>query len=470
MQRSTIYRLWRSGMPLGVASVLVTCHLDQLFTPTVLGKLFVSPSRIAESVEQGSTAPKHLTLTVRGSSAGLPWRAAVVGGSAWLELGQTEDTVPSSLDVLLNPDGLTEGEYVDTIVVASASSDEVVSRVPVTFVVQSVPPPPPPPPPVPRRLAFATQPTTTVVGQPIAPVRVAALDSAGNTVTGFTGRITLSVGSNPTGGALHGTTGVDAVNGVATFADLSIDKEGAQYTLAANSNGLTGTTSNAFDVLGAGGGTSATHLWFTVQATETPRNAAISPAVSVAAHDAAGRLVTDYRGAVTMSIGSNPSCATLGGTKTVAAVNGIATFSDLSIDRAGNAYTLIARAAGLTEIATQAFNVTGTGGVGCGTPTHLIITVQPRDSKAGGSVTPAVQVAAHDNAGNIALGFTGNITITIGRNPSGGVLTGTATIAAVNGVATFGDVRIDKTGTGYTLVAKADGLLDGETQAFNVIP
>src|SRR5439155_6119935 len=210
------------------------------------GKLVVSPSRIDESVTLGSTAQKRRTLTVRGSSPGLAWRASVVGGSAWLQLGQTEDTIPSNLDVLLSPGGLATGEHVDTIVVTSIGSDAAVSRVPVTFAVESVPPPPPP---TPRRLAFVGQPTAAVVGGMIAPpVRVAALDSAGNTVTSFAGRITLSVESNPTGGTLYGTTGVDAVNGVATFADLSIDKEGAQYTLAASSGGLTRATSDPFDV------------------------------------------------------------------------------------------------------------------------------------------------------------------------------------------------------------------------------
>jgi hypothetical protein len=31
----------------------------------------------------------------------------VASGSAWIELGQTEDTVPASLDVALQPSGLT---------------------------------------------------------------------------------------------------------------------------------------------------------------------------------------------------------------------------------------------------------------------------------------------------------------------------------------------------------------------------
>jgi hypothetical protein len=310
-----------------------------------------------------------------------------------------------------------------------------------------------------------------VVGGTIAPpVRVAALDSAGNTVSGFTGRITLAVGSNPTGGTLRGTLSLDAVNGVATFGDLSIDKEGAAYTLAASSNGLAGATSAAFDVLGTGGGTRATHLWFIEQPTNAARGATVTPPVRVAAHDVNGQVVTDYTGAITMSMRINPSCATLMGTTTRAAVGGIATFDDLRIDRAGQTITIVARAAGLTEIESRAFNVTGTGGVGCGTPTHLVITVQPRDTRAGASITPAIQVAAHDNAGNIALGFTGDITFSIGRNPAGGTLAGTMTRTAVNGVAVFDDLHIDRAGQSYTVVARASGLVDGETQAFNILP
>src|SRR5439155_8542929 len=143
-----------------------------------------------------------------------------VGGSAWLQLGQTEDTIPSNLDVLLSPGGLATGEHVDTIVVTSTGSDAAVSRVPVTFAVESVPPPPPP---TPRRLAFVGQPTAAVVGGMIAPpVRVAALDSAGNTITSFGDRLTRAVERTPPGGTLYGPTRVGAANSVATFAALGI--------------------------------------------------------------------------------------------------------------------------------------------------------------------------------------------------------------------------------------------------------
>ena len=58
--------------------------------------------------------------------------------------------------------------------------------------------------------------------------------------------------------------------------------------------------------------------------------------------DANGNLVTTDTSSVTIAIGTNPGSGTLGGTLTVAAVNGVATFSNLSINKAGTGYTLTA--------------------------------------------------------------------------------------------------------------------------------
>ena len=73
-------------------------------------------------------------------------------------------------------------------------------------------------------------------------------------------------------------------------------------------------------------------------------------------------------------------------------------------------------------------------------------------------MTPAVQVTAKDAQNNTATGFTGTVTVAIGTNPAGGNLSGTKTIIAVGGVATFSDLSINRNGTGYTLTAKATGL------------
>src|SRR3989441_5088109 len=99
----------------------------------------------------------------------------------------------------------------------------------------------PPPPPAATHLAFTVQPSVTTAGSAISPpVQVAAQDDAGNTDASFTGSITIAVGTNPSGGALSGTTTVTAVNGVAPFSDLSIDQAGNGYTLQATGSGLAG--------------------------------------------------------------------------------------------------------------------------------------------------------------------------------------------------------------------------------------
>jgi hypothetical protein len=47
-------------------------------------------------------------------------------------------------------------------------------------------------------------------------------------------------------------------------------------------------------------------------------------------------------------------------------------------------------------------------------------------------------------------------------------LSGTLTVTAVNGVATFDDLEIDGSGMGYTLVVNAAGLAEGTSAAFNI--
>jgi len=100
------------------------------------------------------------------------------------------------------------------------------------------------------RLGFKVHPATTAPGAIITPpVQVIVEDQFGNLVTGGTPPdVTLAIGTNPGGGILSGTTTVTPVSGTATFGDLSIDKEGTGYKLAASAAALTGATSFAFDI------------------------------------------------------------------------------------------------------------------------------------------------------------------------------------------------------------------------------
>jgi len=78
--------------------------------------------------------------------------------------------------------------------------------------------------------------------------------------------------------------------------------------------------------------------------------------------DSSGKLVSDAKTPVTIAIAqqSNSGYYTgiLGGTTTVNAVGGIATFTDITITQPGNAYTLVASAPGFTSSSSAAFNVT----------------------------------------------------------------------------------------------------------------
>jgi len=313
------------------------------------------------------------------------------------------------------------------------------------------------------QLGFSVQPTTTVAGIGITPaVTVIATDSAGHTDTHFSGAVTVSIATNPSQGTLAGTTTVSAVAGIAMFAGLSIDKLGTGYALSASAAGAIPATSVTFDVVvGA-----ASKLVFGVQPSTTFSGGAITPTVTVLATDAAGNTAPGYVGAVTVAIGTNPSSGTLSGVATVNAVAGVATFTGLSIDKAGTGYTLTASASGLSGATSAAFDVTAAGG----SATKLAFSVQPSSTVAGASITPAVTVAATDAGGTTDSHYTGAVTIAIGTNPAGGTLSGTATGNAVAGVARFTGLSIDKPGTGYTLSASASGLTSATSASFAITP
>src|SRR5207302_4973278 len=199
----------------------------------------------------------------------------------------------------------------------------------------------------------------------------------GNTATGFTGSVTLAIGTNAGGGTLSGGGPVAAVGGVATFSGLSIDKAGTGYTLTASATGPATGTSTAFNVTAG----SAATLVFTVQPTSTVAGGSITPAVEVTARDANGNTATGFTGSVTLAIGTNAGGGTLSGGGPVAAVAGVATFSAASIDKVGTGYTLTASATGPATGTSTVFN--GSAGRGAG----QVVRGPPAMHRAGGRLT-----------------------------------------------------------------------------------
>jgi len=100
--------------------------------------------------------------------------------------------------------------------------------------------------------------------------------------------------------------------------------------------------------------------------------------------------------------------------------------------------------------------------------TKVIFKSQPANVLVGATLTPAVRVVLSDRYGNTATAATTGITVSMGTNPGSGTLSGSTTLGAIGGVATFSDLRIDAAGLGYTLTARSPNLSSATSNAFNV--
>src|SRR5205807_2299648 len=100
----------------------------------------------------------------------------------------------------------------------------------------------------------------------------------------------------------------------------------------------------------------------------------------------------------------------------------------------------------------------------------IVFSTQPTATTAGVALTPAVVVTAQDSLGNTATSFTANVTVAIASNPGSSTLSGTATVAASSGVATFSTLTLDMAASGYTLSTSATGLTGATSATFNVVP
>ena len=305
----------------------------------------------------------------------------------------------------------------------------------------------------PTRLAVTTQPSNAKAGATLGNVTVAAQDASGVTVATFTGDVTVALGANPGGATLGGTTTVRAVNGVATFSNLSLNRPGTAYTLVFASSGLSGMPSSSFDVTSG----NAAKLAFG-PVTSTADAGIAMGSVQVTTQDSAGNAVTSFTGAVTVAIGNNPGTSTLSGTLTRTAVAGVATFNDLSLNRKGAAYTLVATATGLTSGTSAAFNVAP------GAPTGItVVSGGGQTAAAGAALTPIV-LKLRDALGN---GIS-DVTISLAVTSGGGSLGASSAVTDADGLVTVswtlggasGAQSITATATGVpttTITATATG-------------
>jgi polygalacturonase len=253
-------------------------------------------------------------------------------------------------------------------------------------------------------LSFLQQPGDTVAGFPISPVvKVAVTNADGTFATDTTVFISLLSGTGVLNGSLSQKTDQ---NGIATFADLSLTVTGSKNLRAAAGGKIAG--SAGFNISAA----PPASLVFTTQPIDTVAGQVITPDVTVQLVDRFGNASPTSE--VTVSLSLSSGSGTLDGINTVDTdPDGLATFTDLSIDLTGTKQ-LAASASGLPGttsrsfvilpyiplpvIPNQTFYVTNYGATGDGVATNTVAiqnTINAASLAGGGTVriTPGVYLS-----------------------------------------------------------------------------
>src|SRR5437763_6705815 len=297
--------------------------------------------------------------------------------------------------------------------------------------------------PAAARLEFAAPPNATA-GEPLSPaVRVSAIDSSGGVDTAFHGTVTLTLGEHPEGAALRGTRQLEAGRGVASSADPSINRAGTGSTLAATAPGVRGATSPPSAVAPA----TAARLAFTAQPHTATVDSVLKPPVQVTALDSLGNVATSFAADVTVALAANASGGTLGGTTTVPATSGVATFADISVNRAGKGYRLTASAGQLT---------------GATSDSSFDITAAPPTT---GDLTVNATTTGDNQPGSYTVKVDGGLSRTIAANGAGTTYSG---LPAGDHVVALTDVPTNCTvsgGASQTVTVPAGG---AATAAFTI--
>jgi hypothetical protein len=200
-------------------------------------------------------------------------------------------------------------------------------------------------------------------------------------------------------------------------------------------------------------------LAFLVPPSSARAGATLSPAVEVALQDAAGNILTKATGNVSLTLVTS-SGAVLGGSTTVQAVAGVATFSDLSVSAVGQGYQLKASVGAITT-QSAAFDISA------GDPATLLFLTQPQNAAAGAPLG-AIRIACEDATGNLDTAANGTVTIALGAHAGSAQLLGGVTANIAAGIATFSNLSLDQAAGGYVLSATAPSFAGATSNAFTI--
>jgi len=234
-----------------------------------------------------------------------------------------------------------------------------------------------------NRLRFTDQPADSMAGEPFS-AAVEIIDADGNRVDSATNTINIQL-TQADDAVLSGTLSVAAVDGVATFNDLSVDLAG-DYTLTASSNSLTAGVSEPFRISGADA--SAANSTISADPDEIVANGMSTSTITVQAVDEFGNDVAEAGLTVTLSTTAGSLSDASGTTDgsgqfstilTSATSTGTATVSGtLDGDAIGNAAT-VNFVAGSSDAGTSTIEAADDE-LDADGESSTVITVQARDS------------------------------------------------------------------------------------------
>ncbi|MBI5832809.1 MAG: M6 family metalloprotease domain-containing protein [Armatimonadetes bacterium] len=301
--------------------------------------------------------------------------------------------------------------------------------------------------------AIVVDPTDVAAGAQISPPVEVQLYDVDNNAASLDNTTVVSVriqpSSNATSATLGGTTSATARAGRVRFTDLYMDKVGTGYRLEATISGATSQPSAVFRV--TAGQPSA--LTMVTSPGDSTAGAALAPTPRVLITDAFGNDATTATNnvSVTVEVGSGTP-PTLAGTVTRAASAGLATFSDLVLTLAGSGYQLRFTSPGLTDAVSTPFDIVP------GAAAAMAWVQQPVATQALATMSPGPRLQLLDAYGNVAANDSATtVDLTLGSNPTSATLAGTLTATAQAGLVAFGDLSVNRVGTGYTLLASSTG-------------
>ncbi len=288
------------------------------------------------------------------------------------------------------------------------------------------PPPPPPPNNTPASITLSQTGALSVVSGVTATVSAQVLASDGRVLSGQTvtwassNAAVASVSGGVITGVLVGTASITAAVGTVTSPAITVT-----------------VTPGA-----------ATQLSVKTQPGGAQVAVAFSSQPVVEIRDAAGNLVTASALTIAASIGSGTG--TLTGLTNVAAVAGVAAFSNLSMTGQAGSRTLSFAASGLPSASSAPFVLAP------GLPSQSLLIQQPIGGAIGAPLIQPAIVELRDISGNVATTSTSAVTATVVSGS--GVITAGGQKTTVNGRATFNDLRITGTTGLYRLGFSATGV------------